>query len=334
MAYKPHRGTYEIDRIFPSIGRVRIRTGTKDKRLADRYELMLESLPLEVVRLIGDGKIPIRTAYDAWSTGQASTLPNAQSVRPLVETMREWIDENHVSDSHGRARESVLARLQGVATIGDLPATVRTWRCEYHDRGPTFNRMRASVMAFLRDTVGKRHTLYLDIAAIDTLPEPRVMEHHPCTVQEAKDVRDSLGKKWGPAWWVMCCHGMGPKEYWRDGWEKRGDTLVIHGQKRIGRERVVPLVCDVRPAPGMEGGFAEALERGELGVTPYDARRTYGRWLDEVRVTKYQHDALMGHGERDMRSLYTSGDISAWLPEIRRLLVAHVADAARLRIAR
>lgn len=309
--YKPQEGTYEIDRIFPAIGRVRVRTGTNDKRMAGRYELMLESLPLETVRLIAQRKIPIRVAYDAWVIGEANTLPTAQTVRPLAGAWKTWAAENPVSDTENDHREWVLDRLADVPTIGGLPAKVRAWRKNYRAKGAAFNRMRASVMAFLRDELGKRHAVYLDVVAIEALPEPRKVVRHPCSVQEARAVATTLGKKWGPVWWALCCHGLGPKEFWMDGWTPEGNLLHIHGTKRPARERVVPLVESLPRVMGTRGGFAEALERASLGVTPYDARRTYGRWLDDIGVTKYEHDALMGHGPRDMRSLYTSGPLAA-----------------------
>lgn len=86
-AWKPRKGTYEIDRVFPSLGRVRLRTGTHDRRRAQQYELLLEMLPLETVRLIAERRISLRVAYDAWAAGRAAELPTAQMLLLLADEL-------------------------------------------------------------------------------------------------------------------------------------------------------------------------------------------------------------------------------------------------------
>lgn len=337
MVYKPERGTYEIDRIFRGLGRVRLRTGTHDKRRAQQFEAMLESLPLETVRLILDDRLPLRVAYDAWSAGKANTLPTVQGIRPLVETMRTWAKHPpvEVGESEVANRERFIARLAGMdagATVAQLPTLLKTLRTEMQDFGAGFNRYRAAAMAFLRDDMGLRASLYLDVADVPTLEEPPKYARHPCTVAEARMITRELGQKWGPVWWALCCHGLGPKEYWVDGWKVVQHGVEIFGQKWTARHRVVPLII-IPPAPiGRMAGFAEAVERANLGVTPYDARRSYARWLDEVGAPDYLQDAFMGHGKKEMRSLYKWGDIGAWLNEYGRKLRKHVGEKIALRV--
>lgn len=339
MVYKPTRGTYEVDRIFRGLGRVRIRTGTHDRRLAQRYELMLESLPLETVRLIVDDKLPLRFAYDAWSAGKADTLPTAQGLRPLITTMKAWVKNppDQVGPSETANRERFIARLEDMeagARVVDLPAMLKTLKRDMREIGAAFNRYRAAAMAFLRDDMGTRSTLYLDVQEIPELDEPPKFARHPCTVQEARAIATELGPKWGPQWWGLCCHGLGPKEHWEDGWKIVQQGLEIFGQKWTARHRVVPLVCDLPQPIGRKAGFAEALERADLGVTPYDARRSYARWLDEIGAPDYLQDAFMGHGKKDMRSLYKWGDISAWIAEYSRKLRKHVGQRLALSASR
>jgi len=338
MAYKPARGSYEIDRIFRGLGRVRLRTGVYDKRLADRYEAMLEGLPIETVRLVLDDKIPLRAAFDAWSAGQAHTLPTMQGLRPLVATMKAWAKKppEAVSDSETDNRDRLIARIEEIdaaACVADLPTIVKVIRRQLEGFGATFNRQRAAAMAFLRDDMGPRAALYLDLTEIPVRDEPPKYARHPCTVQEARVIARELGSKWGPVWWALCCHGLGPKEYWHDGWKPVQLGLEIFGQKWTARHRVVPLVVVPPAAPGTKAGFAEALERADLAVTPYDARRSYARWLDEIGAPDYLQDAFMGHGKNDMRSLYKWGDITAWLNEYGRKLRKHVGEKL-LRVAK
>jgi hypothetical protein len=334
--YRPKTGTIEIDRIFPTLGRVRLRTGTHDARLAARYDAMLDALPLDVVKLIRDRKLALRQAYDAWSSGRAHTLPSIQAARPLRETMERWAENPPlpVSGSTYDQRIRTLEMFDPLAQINDVPELLRNLRVSLAAHGATFNRARAAVMAFARDELGRHHAIYAAVAAVEPLPEPRIHGRHPCTVQEAKDIRGRLGAKWGPVWWALCCHGMGPREYWIDGWTVKELTLEIHGHKRAARERVVPLIVVPPPPVGRPAGFAEALERLACGVTPYDARRSYARWLDELRLPNYQHDALMGHGPKDMRSLYSSGDITAWLADLGDQLRAKLGEDVQLRMVR
>jgi len=173
---------------------------------------------------------------------------------------------------------------------------------------------------------GRRTTIYQELADLPALAELPRYVRHPCTVAEAQAVRAALGAKWGPIWWALCCHGLGPKEYWKDGWTLTRAGLEVQGQKRPARNRVVPLVCPLPPAVGRPAGFAQALARADLGVTPYDTRRTYARWLDELRLPGYRQDAYMGHGPKSMRELYRFGEIQAWIAEDGQALRRYVGE--------
>lgn len=338
MVYLPERGTYEIDRIIETIGRVRLRTGTKDKRVAQRYENMLDALPLAVVKLIAARQLSLRVAYDAWTAGQLRGLPTGESILPLIVTMRAWVEKpkNPVSDKQTVQRAWVVAYFEAQAPqalIRDLAPLLSAMRLVYADRGASFNRTRATCQAFLRDFVGTLHRDYDAVSAIDRLPERPKFARHICTVQEARAIAAALAPPWNGIWWALCCTGMNPKEFWQDGWQVIGAGVEIHGRKRPARNRVVPLVV-VPPAPqGRAAGFAEALERAGLGVTPVDARRSYARWLDEIGLPDYRQDAYTGHGPKAMRELYKWGDITAWLAEDGRKLRAHVGEMLRLEAA-
>ena len=333
-AWKPGRGTYEIDRIIPPIGRVRLRTGTHDARIAARYEAMLDALPLDVIRLLLQPGHPVtlREVYDLWIQGRP--LPSADELRPLVPTLERWLEQplTPVGDGEQLARAAFVARIGALAPakagLRALPGLCRQLYLDHQARGigAAWNRRHAAAMAFLRDTVGIRAEVYVQVADLPRLPEPPKLARHPCTVHEARAIREQLGAKWGAIWWALCCHGLGPKEYWRDGWTLTRAGVEIRGQKRPARNRVVPLVCAIPAPAGTMAGFAQALERADLGVTPYDARRTFSRWLDELHVPRYQHDALLGHGPRSMRELYSWGEITAWLPELGRALRAKVGE--------
>lgn len=121
---------------------------------------------------------------------------------------------------------------------------------------------------------------------------------------------------------------MEPREHWHDGWRVIRQGVEIHGQKRLARAHVVPHVGQLVAPAGTQAGFAEALERAALAVTPMDARRSYTRWLDEVGLPGYRQDAYMGHGPKSMRELYKWGDIRAWLAEDTRTLRLYLGEPA------
>lgn len=341
MTYKPNEGSYEIDRIFPGIGRVRLRTGTSDRRRAQQYETMLEVLPLQVVRLIAAKRIPLRVAYDAWVAGRVNELPTAQTLLALADELALWLDKPAlpVGPSEAASRHRTAEYLLGLgpeAGVGELPKLLAELRTVMEDRGAAFNRSQAVVLAFVRDRFGDQATLRDQVAAVLPLPEPEIGDRHPCTVDEARAIAAALGAKWGPCWWTMCITGMGPKEYWINGFTVTTDGVEVHGTKdttrrgTTARARVVPLLGVLAPPVGTPSGFTQALERADLGVEPYDARRSFARWLDDAGLAGYIQDALMGHGPKSMRELYKWGEIRKMLGEAREQLLRHIGAVPQI----
>jgi len=337
--YKPRQGSYEIDRIFPTLGRVRIRTGVHDRRTAQRYEVMLETLPLATVKLIADRRLPIRVAFDAWSRGDVAGLPTAETLLPLAGELAAWLDKPalEVGPSEAASRQRTAEYLLGLrsdAAVQDLPAVLRELAAILE--GATFNRSRAAVLAFVRDRFPTTATLREQIAAVPAALERRIRAHHPQTVAEARAIAAALGEKWGPIWWTLCITGMGPKEYWHDGWRVTTDGVEINGAKdtrrrrTTARQRVVPLLGVLADPIGTPAGFAEALERAALGVTPYDARRSFARWLDDAGLAGYVQDALVGHGPKSMRELYKWGEIRAMLGDVQQRMLAYIGAVPQL----
>ena len=68
------------------------------------------------------------------------------------------------------------------------------------------------------------------------------------------------------------------------------------------------------------------FERG----TPYDARRSYARWLDDVGLAGYVQDALMGHGPKSMRELYKWGEIRKLLGEVREAMLRYLGEVPQI----
>jgi integrase len=145
----------------------------------------------------------------------------------------------------------------------------------------------------------------------------------------------------------MCLTGMGPKEYWVDGWSIESDRVRIRGKKALGRVREVPLVdMPVRPEITKDG-FTSALRRlskerlmqqlteqlereptadelaaaieadprGVWKVTPYQARKTFARWMEDARIPRARREIYRGHGKRDIGDIYERYEVAAYLRE-------------------
>ncbi len=79
-----------------------------------------------------------------------------------------------------------------------------------------FDIAKTCVQAFLRDTVGQRHQLALDVSDIKKLKE-RGEGLSGLLLTDALAIRDELSPTVGRAWWSQCLNGMGVKETLR-GW--------------------------------------------------------------------------------------------------------------------
>lgn len=132
---------------------------------------------------------------------------------------------------------------------------------------------------------------------------------------------------------------MGPAEYWErlGGWWREETThLRVHGTKREGRDRNVPIVrAPVRPVC-WEGKFRQLLAEASGGqVQPYDLRRSFAHWMELARIPRTRRRLYMGHGKRDVTDLYEFHEVQRFLEEdgatLRTWLAAQLAgDDARV----
>jgi hypothetical protein len=246
--------------------------------------------------------------------------------------------------------------------LRDLPSMLAVYRdrCEAAGYPRAFNIAKTCVQAFVRDKAGGQRTpLALAVADIPSLRE-RQESRAGLPLLEALAVRDALGVQAGRAWWSMCLTGMGLKEYWTDGWRVEADHIHITGAKVVrrgvdaafGRVRDVPLVdTPVRPEITRRG-FATAVRRlserrlrevlrvqlerdptaaelaaarrdpGPWKVTPYQARKTFARWMEAAGIPRVRREIYRGHGKRDIGDLYERHEITADLQEDARRMRA------------
>ena len=102
---------------------------------------------------------------------------------------------------------------------------------------------------------------------------------------------------------------------WQDGWEEIDGHLRVHGEKRAGRDRWVPLMIELAPPQLTMDAFAKTLKRSGLGVTPIDGRRSFAFWMELARIWDTHQQAYMGHGRRTITDLYRGHDVAAFLDD-------------------
>lgn len=319
-------GTYIVDRVFGGV-RIKRATGARTLPRARAIEAMLVALyerdRLDVLQAIASGAVSLAQVWTVWEHGDRRRLPTAESMRPLRETWETWA-KGAASEAHRRNHRQALALLlkgeRPGATVADLPPLLKAYR--RRAGGPVmFNRVRASVLAFLRDEVGRRHRLYEEVGDVAAHPE-RAAPGIKLTVAEMRMMGEGLGA-YGPMAWSLVLTGMRRGEYWGR-WDVLEDRVRIHGTKTAGSVRDVPRVGQlVRPYVGYQA-FRRALQRVRAGFTPHDFRHTYMHWLDEAGVSRIRRRLYLGHGVGDVSGLYEAPELGRFLAGDARLLADYV----------
>ncbi len=191
-------------------------------------------------------------------------------------------------------------------TLADLRVALLRYRagCEAANRGAMFNRVLATVRAFLRDIVTTDHVLYHDVASLKGLPEPVKRPKRPQNPEQARAIREALGGDIGSVWWALCCTGMLPDEFFSGKWAVEDGRVHVKGTKREARDRYVPLLTDVLPSAMTKQQFERALRKSGLGVRPKDGRDSFALWCDLAGIPQGWKRALMGHQAENVTQEY------------------------------
>ena len=323
----PHRdknvGTFVIDRRFPGVGRIKRASGTADPKMHESLNQMLSALwnmgRADLLLGIQAGRIHPMIVWAAFRRGALHELPDENSFAQLKEVVETWRRDLDCSAKHRSRLGQVFKALAFPlgATLSDLPRLLKAYRFTARAAGHhrSFNLARAGVQGFLRDTVGKSHTLYGAVTDIRSLRVER-REGNPQSPDEARVIREAL-KQHGASWWAMCCTGMMPDEYWGRKWRVGPNYVRILGTKRDARKRDVPLVCaPVVPSTKTSSGFAQALRKVTGGdVQPYDGRRTFMHWMEEAGITRTRRRMYMGHAVKDVADLYERHELARFLDD-------------------
>jgi hypothetical protein len=319
--------TLPIDIRVPGVGRIHRRSGVTKPRDRNRIVAMLQELPKlgfrELACDVQRGRRAALAVYAHYTAGTLPQLVGPTDDQPLGPLANAWLDGATCAEGTRDNRRDAFRALRklgsGTLLLRDLPELLQRYReqCETAAHPRTFNIARTAVQAFLRDKMGKRRPLALVVADVPPLKEvQRGAEGLP--LAEAIEIRDALGAVPGRIWWSMCLTGMGPKELWGR-WSVEQDRVHVEGTKTSGRRRGVPLVdYPVRPEMTRDG-FVSALRRlsakRETHVTPYQARKTHARWMEDAHIPRARREVYRGHGKRDIGDLYERYEIAAFLQD-------------------
>jgi hypothetical protein len=331
----------ELDRRIPDVGRIKRRSGTSSARVFRRLNDMITDLHeagrLDVLRAIRDQLVTPLAVYDGFRI-HGVKLPSAESTQPLKETMEAWYADYPCSDRHRQGFQQTLRYLLALPVrgktahdVGDIPALLERLRVQMNKdgRASSFNKARVHCLAFLRSTLKRHHPLWVAVSAVEMLPvspEGRGIARTVGEVKRAAQIANTRDAGYGTLFLAMALTGMGPKEA-HAAWEVLTDRVAIHGTKREGRDRIVPLVLPALYAgqlPAITIGydrFYHRLRDALSGsVLPYDARRSFAHWMEEAGIPRTRRKLYMGHAGTDSLDRYERHEITQFL----------AADAARL----
>jgi hypothetical protein len=323
--------TLPIDVRIPGVGRVKKQSGVRSTRERNDLVAMLRLLPkqgyVDLVREIKAGRRALLEVYAHFTAGTLDQLRGPRDDAALWPLAERWCDDAPVAESTRLQRRDTIARLRKLAigspTLRDLPALLAEFRatCAARGHATTFNRAKAACQALLRDTIGRHTNAWARVSDVPGLREAK--QGRPgLTLSDAIVIRQQLARRSPRAariWWSMCLTGMGPKELWEDGFQVLDDRIHIGGKKAVGRNRDVPLV-DYPTQPELtREGFKSALQRFNTKrarsewVTPYRARKTFDRWLQDAGIPRARRIPYMGHGRRDVTDRYELYEVEAYL---------------------
>ena len=162
-------GRLYLDVILPTVGRIKraVNHGERDDVAAMLRALAIqaqrEPKRWELLWAIKDGRRAIADVFALYQAGRLDELPALEPAGNLEAAVEAWAKGFAASDRHRESvkdsLEALRAQLQRRATIGDVPRLVVQYRAACCDKPRTFNLARAAALAFIRDTLGVRHSL-------------------------------------------------------------------------------------------------------------------------------------------------------------------------------
>ena len=151
-------GCYRIDRVFRGVGRVRVTSGTRDRREFLRRDDILSALydegRLDVLCALRDRRVTVVEVVAAYRQQGATTLAAIALVQPLWGSIRSYLDG--IPGPENRSRQDLaLAKLQSACGLGAGAKVRDLGKVDWTKLRPAFrsaadwNHMRRALSAFL-----------------------------------------------------------------------------------------------------------------------------------------------------------------------------------------
>lgn len=336
------RGSFIIDR-RTRVGRIAVASGTNHvptfKRLNEMVTTLNETGRADLLRSLRDGELSPLAVYEAFRVNELHKLPTSEVMKSLRGEMLKWIEGTDCSAAQKAAHKTAMTKLTEYSkVVADLPRCLQAYResCRKAKTPSQFNRVRASTLAFIRDTLKRSHRLYGEVRDVPLMKEKKSPERHILSWVEVQAIAPKLeDARDRAALYGMVLTGMGPKEWYIDGWKLSDGRITIHGEKRASRARIVPAVRTLRyasPQPQSDVGRERERRRfGErllsvAGIRPYDLRRTYANWLESAGIARTRRIAYLGHSGGDVTSIYERHEVDQFLAEDASRIEAFLAQ--------
>lgn len=250
----PHRagdrGTFIIDR-RTRVGRIAVASGTTHpptfRRLNEMITTLDETGRSDILRALREGELAPLQVYESFRVNELHKLPTGVELRPLKASLNAWLESVDCSKAQKAAHKTMINKVteRGAGTINDLPARLVLVGadCRKAKTPAQFNRVRASALAFIRDTLKRSHRLYGEVRDIPIMKEKKSPERHILSWADVQSIAEKMeDPRDRAAVYGMALTGMGPKEWYVDGWRVGDRRITIFGAKRKNRSRVVPAI--------------------------------------------------------------------------------------------
>lgn len=306
------RGTYVLDRVFDSVGRIRRASGTTDLETFKAIDAMLTNLQSlgrpDLLELIRDGHVKPVTCLGWYRLGRLDRIPTGEMLRPLASTWEAWVAGRGLPRRTAQDIGYTLKAL-GDGTVGDVVRLFQQVKTAKAAHPRTVQKMKAHCQAFLRDTVGIHHRLYQELQNIRVTGAVSKRAARLLTPDEVAALCGRMPEGQAEVW-SLCATGMLPKEYWGV-WRIVGHRVEIDGTKRKGRKRAVPYWRPVVRPSMWAGKLARLVREASDGTVQLkDFRNTFGRWMELAGISRLNRKLWMGHGASSMTEHYELGEIA------------------------
>jgi integrase len=352
-------GSFMIDREIKGIGRIHRASGLT---VEAQYNLVNDAIPelakskkgRALLAAFKDLTINGVQLFVAIKSNDLDSFTPGDAGKPLAEALDRWNadTEKAVAKATHTGRAVMIREIAKYAKpsskIVDLPKVLRAMKAGMKS-AHSFNQNLQYASAFVRDTLGRRHEVYLDVRDIDVRKTTAKTERNPLTPAEVLALATAFDRVWkskkgsrGAEVVGMALTGMGPTEYWGK-WNVLSDRVHVDGPKRSARVRDLPKLfpCAIYPSATIArpaitaSSFARALNIASIATgiecSPYDLRRTFGNWLEAAQVLRSRRKQYLGHAIGDVTERYERHEVTQHLladgEKVRAWIAASIESA-------